>query len=138
MVHALRQIHQSLTPGGVLLDVHPEPVNSRIEVWQGDRVHELGEIDQCEDHEEIEDARSRLDLLVDQGLFGPEASDYFELREHHDSVGGWKETWAREGYRLVAPPGMFESAEDLLSTGGGELVIREQVRAARLRRLETH
>lgn len=137
MVHALRQIHQSLTPGGILLDVHPEPVNSHIEVWQGDRIHELGEIDQREDHREIEDARSRLDLLVDQGLFGPEATDYFELREHYDAVDSWKEKWAKEDYRLVAPPGMFESAEDLLAAGGGELVIREQVRATRLRRLKS-
>jgi hypothetical protein len=137
VVHALRQIHQGLTPGGILLDVHPEPVNSRIEVWQGDRVHELGEVDQDEDHREIEDARSRLELLIDEGLFGVEATDYFELREHHDSLGSWREKWAREDYRLVAPPGMFESADELLSTGGGELVIREQVRATRLRRLES-
>lgn len=135
MVHALRQIHQSLTPGGVLLDVHPEPVNSQIEVRQGDRVHDLGEIDQREDHREIEDARSRLGLLVDQELFGPEATDYFELREHHDSLASWQEKWAREEYRLFAPPGMLEAAEELLATGGGELVIREQVRATRLRRL---
>lgn len=136
MVHALRQIHQGLTPGGILLDVHPEPVNSRIEVWQGDRVHELGEVDQQEDHREIEEARSQLELLVKGGLFAPEAKDFFELLEHHDSVASWQEKWADEGYRLIAPPEMFEQAEKLLSSGGGELVIREQVRATRLRRVE--
>lgn len=137
MVYALRQIHQSLTPDGILLDVHPEPASSRIEVWQGDRVHQLGEIDQEEDNREIEEARSRLDLLVDEGLFSPEASDFFELREHHDSVEGWQEKWAEEDYRLVANAELLASARQLLSNGGGELVIREQVRATRLRRLET-
>lgn len=134
MVHALRQIHHSLSPDGVLLDVHPQPVNSRIEVWQDGRVHDLGEIDQQEDHREIEDARVQLELLVKDGLFSPETSEFFELHEHHDSVASWRARWADEEYRLVAPPEMFESAERLLSLGGGELVIREQVRAIRLRR----
>lgn len=135
MVHALRQIHHSLSPAGVLLDVHPQPVNSRIEVWQDRRVHELGEIDQHEDHEEIEAARHQLELVVEEGLFAPETSAFFELNEHHDSVASWQERWADEGYRLVAPPHMFESAQRLLSSRGGALVIREPIRATRLRRL---
>jgi hypothetical protein len=135
VVYALKEVHQSLTPDGILLDVHPEPLNSPIEVWQGERVHELGELDQTEDNREIEDARSRLDILVDQGLFSPEETDYFELAQHFDSVESWQEAWAEEDYRLIAPPGMLESAEQLLSSDGGELVIREQIRATRLRRL---
>lgn len=135
MVHALRHIHQSLTPDGILLDVHPQPVNSRIEVWQEGRVHELGEVDQQQDNREIEDARSQLELLVKDGLFAPETKDFFELLEQHDSVASWREKWADEGYRLIAPPEMFEQAEKLLSSGGGELVVREEVRATRFRRL---
>jgi hypothetical protein len=135
VVDALKQVHHSLTPDGILLDVHPEPVNSPIEVWQGDRVHELGELDQREDNREIEDARLRLDQLVTDGLFTPETSVFFELHEHHDSVESWQEKWAEEDYRLVAAPGMLESAGRLLSMGGGELVIKEQIRATRLRRL---
>lgn len=136
MVHALRQIHRSLSPDGVLLDVHPQPVNSRIEIRQDGRVHDLGEVDQEEEHREIEDARGELELMVKEGLFTPETSDFFEASEHHDSVTSWQERWAKEDYALVAPPGMLESAERLLSSGGGELVIREPVRATRLRRLE--
>lgn len=135
MVDALRHIHQSLVTDGLLLDVHPEPVNSRVEVWQEHRVIELGEIDQAEDNHEIEDARSRLGLLIANGLFVPEVADTFELSEHHDSVTSWQNRWAYEGYRLEAPPEMLESAEAILSSEGGELVIREQVRATRLRRL---
>jgi hypothetical protein len=129
-------MHQSLTPNGILLDLHPEPVNSRIEVWQGDQVHELGEVDQPEEHREIEEARSRLDSLVEEGLFSPEETDYFDGLEHHDSVASWQERWAKEDYALVAPPGMLASAARLLSSDGGELVIREQVRATRFRRLK--
>lgn len=134
MVHALRHIHQSLTSDGVLLDVHPQPVNSRIEVWQDGRVHDLGEVDQREDTRDIEDARSQLELLVNEGLFTPETNDFFELLEHHDSVASWQEKWDEEEYGLVADPELLASARELLSTGGGELVIREQVRASRYRR----
>lgn len=134
MVHALRQIHRSLAPDGILLDVHPQPVSSRIEIWQDSGTHDLGEIDQEEDNREIEDARAQLELLVEEGLFAPEAAEFFELHEHYDSVASWEEKWAAENYRLFAPPGMFESATRLLSEGG-ELVIREQVRATRLRRV---
>lgn len=137
MVHALRQIHHSLSPNGILLDVHPQPVDSRIEIRTPERVHDLGEIDQWEDHREIEAARARLELVVRDGLFAPESSDFFELQEHHDSVASWQERWAYEDYRLIAPPGMLESAERLLSSGDGALVIKEQVRATRLRRLAT-
>lgn len=140
MVYALREIHKSLSPDGVLLDIHPQPVNSRIEVWQEGRTHDLGEIDKQAlgrvGSKSIVDARARLELLVEEGLFAPEASDFFEIREHYDSVASWQEKRVEEGYQPVAPPEMFESANELLNSGGGELVIREQVRATRLRRLE--
>lgn len=51
-------------------------------------------------------------------------------------MASWQERWAYEEYRLIAPPRMFESANRLLSSGGCERVIREQVRATtRLLRL---
>jgi len=135
VVHALRQIHRSLRPDGLLLDVHPQPVNPRVEVRQGGLVHDLGEIDAHEDNREVEDARIQLEVLVREGLFSQEATDFFDWCEHHDSVAGWQERLASEEWGLVAPPEMIETAQRLLSSGGGELVIKLQVRATRLRRL---
>ena len=135
MVHALRQIHRSLRPDGVLLDVHPQPVNPRVDVRQGSRVHDLGEIDAQEDNRQVEDARTQFEVLLKEGLFSQEAKDFFDWCEHHDSVAGWQERLASEEWGLVAPPEMIETARRLLSSGGGELVTKLQVRAARLRRL---
>lgn len=131
MVDALRSIHRALISDGVLLDIHPEPLNSQIEVWQQDTIHRLGEIDQSDDHFEIKDARERLQALERDGLFVSDQTRYFELLEHHSSVESWTARWEHEDYRLVATPEMFEEARALLSAGG-ELVIREPVRAMRL------
>jgi len=135
-VDALSRIHQCLRADGVLLDVHPQPEDSQIEIWQDGLVHHLGEIDQREDHEEIEAAREHLRSFLRRGLFVEENRGFFELLEHHPSVGSWQDRWAEEGYRLVAEPDLLDSANDLLESGGGELVIREPVRATSLRRLD--
>lgn len=134
-MHALRRIHHCLKADGVLLDVHPQPKNSHIEIWQDDLIHSLGEIDQSEDHEEIESARAHLSSLERSGLFVRDNERFFDLLEHHPNVESWQERWAEEGYRLVAPPELFETAKSLLTSGGGELVIREPVRATSLHRL---
>lgn len=135
MVHALSRIHSYLRTDGVLLDIHPQPENSQIEIWQKDGIHRLGEIDQQEDHEEIEAGRSDLRSFEERGLFATEERAVFELLEHHPTVESWQERWAGEDYRLVAEPELLDSARALLQSGGGELVIREPIRATRLRRL---
>lgn len=133
---ALRRIHKCLKPDGVLLDVHPQPQNSQIEIWQDGLTHHLGEIDQREDHVEIEAARAHLWSFEQGGLFATEKQGFFELLEHHPTVESWQEKWVEDGYRLVAEPELLGSANELLRSGGGELVIREPVRATSLRRLD--
>lgn len=134
-MHALRRIYESLQADGVLLDVHPQPNNSEIEIWQDGVMHPLGEIDQREDHEEIESARVHLSSFEQRGMFVRDSARFFDLLEHHPNVESWQNRWAEEGYRLVAPPELFEAADSLLTAGGGELVIREPVRATLLRRV---
>lgn len=136
MVHALSEIHKSLVPDGVMLDVHPQPQNSQIEVWQRGEVHPLGEVDQTEDKRDIEAARAHLESQVQRGLYAVEESGYFELLEHHPTVESWQERWAREGWILDASPELLRSARELLDRDAGDLVVREPVRATRLRRLE--
>ncbi len=135
-MHALSRIHSCLRTDGVLIDIHPQPENSEIEIWQEGRIHRLGQIDQSEDNEEIEAARSYLRSFEERGLFATEKRAVFELLEHHPTVESWQERWAEEDYRLVARPDLLDSARALLSTAGTELVIRESVRATRLRRLD--
>ncbi|MGB7860894.1 MAG: hypothetical protein WBM90_10395 [Acidimicrobiia bacterium] len=133
---ALSRIYDCLRADGMLLDIHPQPENSQIEIWQDGLIHRLGEIDQGEDHKEIEAAREYLRSFQRRGLFSTEQRATFELLEHHPSVESWQDRWAGEGYRLVAEPRLLHSATALLGSGGGELVIREPVRATSLRRLQ--
>lgn len=134
-MNALSRIHKYLRPDGVLLDVHPQPQNSQIEIWKDGRIHHLGEVDQRRDHMEIETARSHLRSFQRSGLFTKEKRGIFELLEHHPSVKSWQDRWAEEEYELNPAPGMLDRAADLLKSGG-ELVIREPVRATSLRRLK--
>lgn len=135
-MHALSRIHKCLKADGILLDVHPQPQNSQIEIWQDGLIRHLGEIDQHEDHVEIDAARKQLKSFQRDGLFTVEERGFFELLEHHPSVEGWQDRWEEEGYRLGAELGLLDSAKDLLASGEGELVIRESVRATSLRRLD--
>lgn len=137
-MHALNRIHQCLRKDGVLLDIHPQPENSRIEIWQEGAVHHLGEIDQSEDNMEIGVARAVLASFVDRSMFRVEDRNHFELLEHHDTVQSWQESWAKQGYRLVAEPELLDSAHDLLTADGGELVIREPVQATLLNRVDAN
>lgn len=133
---ALSRIHKCLKGDGVLLDIHPQPQNSQVEVWQDGLIRHLGEVDQHEDHVEIDAAREHLRSFQRDGLFAVEKRGLFELLEHHPSVTSWQDRWDREGYRLVAAPELLDSANDFLASGGGELVIREPVRATSFRRLD--
>ena len=135
-MHALSRIRQCLRNDGFLLDIHPQPENSRIEIWQGGTVRHLGEIDQSEDNMEIEAARAVLASFEKRSLFRVEDRGHFELLEHHNTVEGWQKSWAKQGYRLVAEPALLDSARDLLTADGGELVIREPVQATLLRHLD--
>jgi hypothetical protein len=125
-----------LKTDGVFLDVHPQPENSEIEIWQNGRIRRLGEINQSEDHAEIEAARVHLDSFRKGGLFVEEQHGFFELLEHHPTVEHWQDNWADNGYRLLAEPSLLKSAKQLLRSGGGELVVREPVRATALQRLD--
>lgn len=134
-MNALSRIHRSLRADGVLLDIHPQPVDSRIEIWENGKIHPLGEVDQHEDHEEIRSARSHLRSFEEAGLFRTEETAVFELLEHHPTVESWQARWDYEGYRLIAEASLLDTARAMLKRPQTELVIREPVRATRLRRL---
>lgn len=133
-MHALRRIHRSLRPEGVLLDLHPQPESAGVEVWQGDRVDRLGQVDQEEDIREILEARARLDLVEGEGWYVTERRRFFDLLAHFPSAEDWLEYQAREGYTGVVSDELLASARRSLAGGGGEFVVREPIRASLLKR----
>jgi SAM-dependent methyltransferase len=96
-VHALRQIHQALVPGGVLLDMHPVPPSTRAEV----RGESLGEFDDAEFMELVAAGEAKTE---DSGLFTPESELEFDYLERYDDpvqlLEDIKEDW--EGCRIPA------------------------------------
>jgi hypothetical protein len=78
-VHALRQIHEALVPGGTLLDMHPVPPPTRAEV----RGESLGEFDDSEFMATVASAES---AIVSTGLFRQKSEILFDYRERYEDA----------------------------------------------------
>jgi hypothetical protein len=134
-VHALRRIHRSLRPHGVLLDLHPQPEPAAVEVWHGGRVERLGHVDQKDDIREILEARGRMGEVEEDGWYATQRQEFFDLIAHFPSARDWQEYQAREGYSGGLSEELLASAHELMATRGGEFIAREPIRASLLRRL---
>ena len=135
MVDALRRIHRSLRPEGVLVDLHPEPTNSAVEVWQDGRITQLGHIGSEADIRDIVEARLRLDQMEKDGWYAIERRRVFDLLFHFPDVDEWLTYMAEEEPEIELPEELVSRARRRLSAVEGELVIREPARASGLRRL---
>jgi hypothetical protein len=119
----------------VLLDIHPEPTNSRIEVvTHGDSVS-MGELDESSLIATILAARSAFNGLVERGLFACEREEKFEYLHYFTSVEGWLDEIDNEWEHAEVAPEIVDSVRRLMDAGNAEIVMREPTRAARFRRL---
>lgn len=135
MVDALSRIHRALRPGGVLVDLHPQPTNSQLEVWLGDRIEQLGHLNEEDDIRDILEARLRLDRVEEEGWYATERRRAFDLLLHFPGVDDWLAYRTEKEAASEVPEDLVSRARHLLSGSEGELVIREPVRASALRRL---
>ena len=96
-MHALRQIHQALVPGGILLDMHPVPPSTRAEV----RGESLGEFDDAEFMGIVAAGEQKLER---SGLFEHDSELEFDYLERYDDpaelLEDIREGW--EGCRIPA------------------------------------
>lgn len=131
---ALENIHRALRPGGLLLDIHPEPQHPWLVADVGTQTVRIGQLDESYRIGTIFTARNALQHVIDTGLFERECETTFTFTYHFASVDAWlkqmTENWASAGI----PPGMIERAHEALSTGARELRIPREVHAARLRK----
>ena len=95
MVDALRQIHRSLVPGGVLLDMRPGPTDAGVHAG-GELV---GFLDESEFWRETEETDAALRAAVREGFFASETEVSFDVVHRFESgallleeVGGWRST----------------------------------------------
>ena len=85
MVHALEEIHRLLTPGGELLDIHPVPTETAVQVVLNGAVL-FAEASPDHDHLEEEQAEDALAQVVRRGLFVIERSEEFTFHVYGSSV----------------------------------------------------
>ena len=137
MVHALEKIHQLLEPEGRLIDLHPTGDPPPIGVRIGQQTTIVGWMKETDDFIEYAQASDALALVIQRGLFAVEREGTFEFVTYADSVFEWREYLAKEWKDAILDAAVAARAEELLSVPGPdrELVLREQVRIARLKPL---
>jgi hypothetical protein len=121
-VHALRQIHQALVPGGVLLDMHPVPPSTRAEV-QG---KSLGEFDDAEFMQIVANAEAEVER---SGLFTRVSEVEFDYLERYDDAAELLED-IRDGWDGCRIPAELEKR---ILEAGEPVDIWERVVLRRLR-----
>lgn len=136
-MHVLRQIHRALKPGGLLLDLHPQPADPRSEVVGGARAVGIGVVHSESDSIDIREARKRLAGVQRAGLVHLERRRMFEIRFYHDSVDAWIAYRRERQESGTISPNVLRAARNEMRNKGRRLVIRERIRASRLRRVDT-
>jgi hypothetical protein len=94
-VHALRRIHATLLPGGLLIDSQPVSPDSWVEAADG----ELGSLDMREWRETIDAVDERMAEAIGFGLFAIESEHTITVPDEFDNgpefievVGAWRGT----------------------------------------------
>ena len=135
MVHVLRQLHKTLRPDGVLLDIHPQPENPRVVVVRAGRSIPIGALDAVEDNAEIRQARQRLASVQRAGLFRTERRSIFTFRMYHDTVDAWLEHRRDRDATSIIPADVLRAATREMRAEGAILAVIDRVRASALQRV---
>ncbi len=140
MVHALEKIHELLEPDGRLIDIHPSGEPPPIEVRVGQQVTIVGWMKETDDFIEYAQASAALSEAIQRGWFDVERKGTFEFATHADSISDLREYLAKEWKDAILEEAVMAKATELLNTSerDKELMVREQIRIARLRAGDWH
>jgi hypothetical protein len=133
-VRALRNIHSALRPGGLLLDIHPEPRHPWLIAEIGAQTIPVGQLDVSIHIDTVHSARAALQRIIDAGLFVPEREAQFTFTYQFATIDAWLDYMAGHWVNATIPERLVERAHELLEAGNGELRIPRDVHAARLRK----
>jgi len=115
-VDVLKRIHRWLRPGGLVLDLQPEPEPPTIEVVEvGVGRTLLGHIDTTVLAGNIHRARATVTSLVEAGYFERDGSEMFDFRSHSTYVDEWLRHRKARRSTSVVEPAIIERARNLLS-----------------------
>lgn len=86
MVHALKEIHRLLKPGGLLIDIHPASEPSPIEIHQNENIDLVGHLkvhQWCLDYQQADNA---LTEIIQRGLYSLEKKDEFDTLTYYETA----------------------------------------------------
>jgi hypothetical protein len=133
-VRALRASHAALRPDGLLLDMYPAAGHGRVALYTRGRTLRIGQLDESAHEPKVANAQAAMRAVIDTGLFAVERETTFEFVYHFDTVDVWLEYMAAHWSAALVAEDLIARARKLLARGGGELRIRREIHAARLRR----
>ena len=136
VVDALWKVHRSLRPDGLLLDVHPQPRPTPIEVRTGAGSASIGRLEYSPGFVQTNStANDALALLGREGAFVNDKKMVFEILHYMDSVADWQTYLTTEAQYYVPPDEtLIESIHSILDRTAGEIILREFIEATRFRR----
>jgi hypothetical protein len=124
----------ALRPGGLLLDILPDPGDPAVEALTASGPVSIGRVDESNRSARVRHARAALAGLVEAGWFAPERALVFEFASYADTVEDWLAHRTEKGSTSVVSQALLDRARALLAAGAARLCLREQVTATRYRR----
>ncbi len=136
MVHALEQIHAWLTPGGALVDIHPNGELVEFRHLQEGKDLLIGYMQESDDYIEYRQADEAIREAVTNGWFGIVQTGEFEFRTWADSFDGLKAFLDENWSDAVIDDKVAANARKLeQETGEGGIYLREMATIRLLRAL---
>ncbi|MGH3103796.1 MAG: hypothetical protein ACRDN6_06855 [Gaiellaceae bacterium] len=126
VVHALRRIHRSLAPEGILLDLRSIPPHEAVEA---DGV-QLGRMDESAFFARADASVAELESLVAEGLFRHEAEVELEILDRFDTAAEALESLLARDHSRVP-----DELAARLREHDGPVALRARLVLKRLRRL---
>src|SRR2546428_10689223 len=99
MVHALREAHRVLRPGGILVDLRPAPKHRRVGLGQGRRWRLVGVM--REEFDEDRSANRAVAQALREGFFRRGARAEFLLDREMDTLDDFRAWLAEFGQRRM-------------------------------------
>lgn len=120
-----------------MLNIQPEPLDSKVEVRRRDHSISMGSLNESSFVSEILESRVVLDEAIDSGLFAWEDCIPFEFRYHFDTADEWTTYMRDHDFGNVASDqDLIDRTTNVLSQVRGEIVIREPACVCKLKRLD--